>query len=262
MDETSGSSPANPQPIPPSKRPEPASQSTQIKPNRPRQILQTCDCGVPSPPAYAHGHGHACTGMRTAMVTRAPSHAVWRPPIHRGFPHTFLRLPHAATRLMHLPIRHGRSPIARPSPHTIYNHFKIGFSLDETSGSSPANPQPIPPSKRPEPASQSTQIKPNRPRQILQTCDWGVPSPPVCACTAMVMLARACVRPWSRAHLQGHARGHGHTFTCTATLSTRPAGPVHADLQSSLPTQKLWGAWATTTLRRRRRRGGGPAACM
>ena len=90
---------------------------------------------------------------------------------------------------------------------------------------------------------------------MLQTCDWGVPSPPACVCsyvrTAMVMHARVC------AHFHGHAHGHGHTctgmrtamvmrarsLTCTAivipsracarprqrpgTLLTRPAYGLH-----------------------------------
>ena len=40
----------------------------------------------------------------------AASHAIPRPPIHRPSPHTVSRFPHTATRLMHFPIRFGRSP--------------------------------------------------------------------------------------------------------------------------------------------------------
>ena len=127
-----------------------------------------------------------------------------RPSPHRfrGSPIRFCRSPQAG----HSPIRHTRSPIARPSPHTIHKLQKSGFHFDETSGSSPANPQPTPSSKHPEPALYSGKSNANRFQQITcVTCPanltptksrksyrparWGVPSPP--ACTAMVMHARA-----------------------------------------------------------------------
>ena len=143
----------------------------------------------------------------------AASHTPWISPYVSAAPpcgHTPDASPHTPRQI----------PIARPSPHTIYNHFKTGFSFDETSGSSPANPQPTLPSKHPEPASQLTQTK-RRPAPANPTDLRGG------GCRHLLH-----VRPWSCAHLHGHvhgfvhihwhAHGHSHTFTgmCTATSTS------------------------------------------
>ena len=106
---------------------------------------------------------------------------------------------------------HGRSPIARPSPHTIHNLLKVGLSFDETSGSCPTNPQPTTSSRHPEPALHLRKPSAGQFQQITHTCEWGAPSPP--ARKAMVM--RSSSRPWPRAHFQGHMHGHGHARTVT-----------------------------------------------
>ena len=145
-----------------------------------------------------------------------------------AFPHTFWQIP-IGRPFSH---SHGRSPIARPSPHTIHIIDKAaGFHFDETSGSSSTNPQPTPTSKHQGPALHLCKPSAGQFQQMLQTCDWGgVPSPP--ARTVMRTLSWARARPWSYlhgyVHGHGHARtvthmhGHGHTFTgmCTATSTS------------------------------------------
>ena len=157
---------------------------------------------------------------------------------HRPFPHTVSRLPYNHTpdafphTFWQIPIgrpfshSHGRSPIARPSPHTIYNLFKTGFSFDETSGSSSTNPQPTTSSKHPEPALQSSKPIPNRFQQIthhsLQTKRR--PSPANHTYLRLWGAVTSCmrtpvVRPWS------HSCAHGHAASSWACA--RPRSHIH-----------------------------------
>ena len=144
-------------------------------------------------------------------------------------PHTSRQIPTGR------PFSHsnGRSPIDRPSPHTIHNLLKVGLSFDETSGSSSTNPQPTPTSKHPGPASRYGKPSANRFKQITRlqsTQNKHRPSPAnatdlrlggavtscMCmlirtyghghACTGMRTLSWARARPWSCAHGHSHAR--------------------------------------------------------
>ena len=155
-------------------------------------------------------------GLAASPCAGIGSHIPWHfpygiavPPYNHTpdeFPHTFWQIP-TGRPFSH---SHGRSPIDRPSPHTIHKLQKSGFHFDETSGSCPTNPQPTTSSRHPEPALQSSKPSAGQFQQITHTCDWGAPSPP--ACTYLHVL------PWSCAHLHGH--GHALTFkgTCTAMV--------------------------------------------
>ena len=160
-------------------------------------------------------------------------------------PHAIRRPPcRAAASRFHIPVFHATfvpHAIPRPphtwatSPYGIavspYNHtpdaFPHTFSADP-----PYDPQalkirlqirrdqrvqfhksqPTLSSKHTEPALQSSKPSAGQVQQMLQTCDWGAPSPPVRK--AMVIYSWARVRPWSCAHGHSHARPwsyiHGH----------------------------------------------------
>ena len=197
------------------------------------------------------------------------------------FPHTFWQIP-TGRPFSH---SHGRSPIDRPFPHTIHKLQKFGFHFDETSGSSPTNPQPTTSSKHPEPALHLRKPSAGQFQQITHACEWGAPSPPARVCTYLHVL------PWSCAHLHGH--GHALTFNGTrtamviharprqrpGTLLTRPAygshkssaNPVHSSAlrlrhisanQAPIQlTQNAWGAWASTSTTASTTTGGA-AACV
>ena len=208
---------------------------------------------------------------------------------HGPPPHTVSRFPHTTTRLTYFPICHGRSPIARPSPHTIHKLQKSDFHFGEISGSSSTDPQPTPSSKHPGPALPSSKPIPNRFQannmryspanqtptkfqQITHTCEVGG------AVTSCAHGMHTC------------AYGHGHAWPCSylyglcaqprqrpGTLLTRPASGLS---RSTRPTRLLkcpaaashlrrssanqltqipWGAWACRRLAtRRRRRSGAP----
>ena len=190
-----------------------------------------------------------------------------------AFPHTFWQI-----------------PIGRPSPHTIYKLFKIGFSFDETSGSSSTNPQPTLSSKHPGPALLYGKPSANRFKQMLQTCEWGVPAPP--ARTAMVTLARVCaylhVRLCARARAHLHGQGHACTAMCISSRAylhghgaRRDQRPAHTDqaptqltqvpcgcvtspriYASNRPTQNTWGAWASTATAASMSTTGGASTCV
>ena len=127
-----------------------------------------------------------CTAARASQIpTRLGSTYGHTPD---AFPHTFWQI-----------------PIGRPSPHTIYKLFKIGFSFDETSGSSSTNP--------------------NQPRQanILDLRYTSANQAPASSSKSHIPASGGHrhllhVRPWSCAHLHGH--GHALTFkgTCTAMV--------------------------------------------
>ena len=131
----------------------------------------------------------------------AASHTPWISPYVSAAPpcgHTPDASPHTPRQI----------PIARPSPHTIYNHFKTGFSFDETSGSSSTNPQPTLPSKHPEPASQLTQTK-RRPAPANPTDLRGG------GCRHLLH-----ARPWSCMH--GHCHSHARPCSYLYGLCARP----------------------------------------
>ena len=149
---------------------------------------------------------------------------------------------------------HGRSPIARPSPHTIHNLLKVGLSFDETSGSCPTNPQPTTSSKHPEPALQSSKPIPNRFTQITWLQSPQISRQPSHANATDLRLggavtscmyghghihSRVCARPSAYLYMHGHSRAHlhWHAHICTAMAqanSTRPAYGSHGS--SANPT--------------------------
>ena len=126
-----------------------------------------------------------CTAARASQIpTRLGSTYGHTPD---AFPHTFWQI-----------------PIGRPSPHTIYKLFKIGFSFDETSGSCPTNPnQPCQQTSRTCVTIQQTKRRPS-PANATDLRLGGAPSPPVRK--AMVIYSWARARPWSCAHGHSHAR--------------------------------------------------------
>ena len=198
-------------------------------------------------------------------------------PTHGPPPHTVSRFPHTTTRLTYFPICHGRSPIARPSPHTIHKLQKSDFHFGEISGSSSTNPN--------QPCQANTldlrylfsKSHANQVTQILHTCDGGGAG--TYARTATGMYAHICTmvilaRPCARLHGHGHtftgmrtrtakcihsrvcAHGHGAShFTETSVRRRRsPTNPAKQTSRtcvtspriyaSNLSTQKPWGAWA------------------
>ena len=171
--------------------------------------------------------GFSCD-FRSPCDSAASPHMGRLPIRHRGFlyGHTPDASPHT---LRQIPIGRPFSHTPRQIPHSQaispYDSqaLQSRFFFDETSGSSPANPQPIPSSRHPEPASHLRKPSAGQVQQITQACDWGVPSPP--------------------ARMVTHAHGQSHTFM---RISARPwRKPFHRDQRvrftrihaSDLPTQ-------------------------
>ena len=153
----------------------------------------------------------------------ASPHTSWQIPIGRPFSHTPHQIPHS---LAISPYGFRGSPYNPQTPKNstpnstrpagpvpqIPNQPCQANILDLRHTS--ANQSPTGSGKSP--ALQSSKPSAGQVQQMLQTCDWGVPSPP--ARKAMVM--RSSSRPWSRAHFQGHAHGHSHTFTGMRTATS------------------------------------------
>ena len=168
-------------------------------------------------------------------------------PTHGPPPHTVSRFPHTTTRLTYFPICHGRSPIARPSPHTIHKLQKSDFHFGEISGSQFHKSQPTLSSKHPGPALPVQQIS-RQPSHANPTyLRWGWRRH-VRARTATGMYAHICTmvilaRPCARLH------GHGHI---PSPRSSRFRTRLRRDQRGRLtqiytpirPTQIPWGAWA------------------
>ena len=159
------------------------------------------------------------------------SHVLWHfpyvfaaPPYGRTpdeFPHTFWQIP-TGRPFSH---SHVRSPIDRPFPHTIHKLQKSGFHFDETSVSSPTNPQPIPSSRHPEPALQSSKPIPNRFQQITRVTIQQTKRRPVPANATDLRLgvapappARVCARFYGHGHAYIFIT-HAHAFKGTRTVT-------------------------------------------
>ena len=186
-------------------------------------------------------------GLAASPCAGAGSHIPWHFPYVFAAPHAILRpstqaispygiavppyghTPDASPHTPHqisrqIPIgrpfshSHGRSPIARPSPHTIHNLLKVGLSFDETSGSSSTNP--------------------NQPRQAdtrdlrYNPANQAPASSSKCYRPATGGGCRHLLRVRSCAHFHGHMHGHGHTCTgmCTAKR-------IHARSLTRTPSQ-------------------------
>ena len=178
------------------------------------------------------------------MFSRFP-HAIQRPPTQAISPYVFAVSPYGHTPAAsphtsrQIPIgrpfshSHVRSPIARPSPHTIHKLQKSGFHFDETSGSSSTNPN------QPRQANilnlryTSANQAPAKSSKCYRPATGGVQSPP--ACTAMVI------------YIHGHAHGQAHTCTVTHAhaftgmrISARPwRKPIRRDQRTAqqIPNQ-------------------------
>ena len=136
-----------------------------------------------------------CTAARASQIpTRLGSTYGHTPD---AFPHTFWQI-----------------PIGRPSPHTIYKLFKIGFSFDETSVPVPQIPNQFRQANTLNLRYTSANQAPAKSNKsyIPATGGW----------RRHLLRARSLsrARPWPRAHIQGHAHGQAHTFM---RISTRPA---------------------------------------
>ena len=142
----------------------------------------------------------------------AASHAIPRPPIHRPSPHTVSRFPHTATRLMHFPIRFGRSP---QSGHLPIRFPRIHHTIRKLQGIRPQirrDQRPAPQIHAPAKSRKSYGPATGGGAGISCMCAY--------ACTAMGISARtrAPSRPWSYLH--------GHAHACT--VMRIPARPWRA----------------------------------
>ena len=240
---------------------------------------------------YPGGAPGCCKNTQSPQITpslplgQAP-HAVRRPPCR------------AAASRFHIPVFHATfvpHAIPRPphtwaaSPYGIavspYNHtpdaFPHTFSADppynpqapknptpnlERPATGHANPQPTLPNRCPEPTLQSSKPSAGQFQQMLQTCDWGVPSPPARtvthahgqghACTAMFIPLRVMYTAMASGRISDETsvrRRRSPTNPAKQTSRTCVTSPrIYA---SNLSTQKPWGAWAWRRFATRRRRG-------
>ena len=178
---------------------------------------------------------------------------------HGPPPHTVSRFPHTTTRLTYFPICHGRSPIARPSPHTIHKLQKSDFHFGEISGSSSTDPQPTPSSKHPGPALPSSKPSANRFKQITwlqSTQNKHRPVPANHTCLRLGGAVTSCARIPARTAMAMRASSRPCSYLyglCArprqrpGTLLTRPASGLS---RSTRPTRLLKCPAAASHLRR------------